>query len=540
MLSLLLPAATDRPRHTAAWSLAWAALALGFTWLLLQWSFEKGRLALPPDYDDSVYMEDALARLDAIEADGLGALPRMYVEARPHAPGATALAMIGFAIFGRHDWAPYAMNAVLVFLLLLGVDHLMRGAWPVARLLAAAFVLSLPMTGMLVTEFRPDIACALLAAFGSALLLRGPVVGRSVRRLAGAGLCFGAALLFKPSVTPMTVGILGLASGLAVLRDRLSGLERAGPRALARTLGWVGGTALLAALPYAVVHAGAVATYIWEGIWGPARVLGEAALSVPDALRYYVDGDGGRHMVHRHAPLLVALPALALAWLLHARRWRSALTFASFGLLVLVVYAVITVNHVKTQFLGAPFYALVFFGNVLVLRGTIGAAQAGHLPRPGARVVVGAVALAAMALFTYPMPRALPDAYGPRRVALRDAYAAIEAHRRPASRLFFTAIGLANQDLVRYWQRRAGRPVIAYVETPLENSWARFEPLLRDVDIVVAFGSGNSEAFAHLTDEVLQERILTWLADQPAFERVTRIPTHRGDGLTVWVRRAGR
>ncbi|MDJ0974906.1 MAG: glycosyltransferase family 39 protein [Planctomycetota bacterium] len=530
------PAPPRSPFAAWAWLLLWAAVAVGFTWLQLAWSADLGRLALPPDFDDSVYMLDGLARLDAIEANGPAALGRDYVADRPHAPVSSALALGGFALFGRTDVAPYAMNALLVFLLLLGVDHLMRGAWPVARLLAAAFVLSLRFTGMLVTEFRPDIACGLLAAFGAALLLRRSLPDRPRRQLVGVGVCFGAALLMKPSVTPMTLGILGLACGVASLRHSVPGTVVSRVRTFVRAFGWVAGTALVVALPHALVHGEAVARYIWSGIWGPARVLGEVYLPLADTLRYYIDGDGGVHMLNRHVPLLAALPVVCTLWLVVRGRRRAALAVAAYGLVVAIVYAVITLNHVKTQFLGAPFFALVLLGCVLLLRGVVGEAQSSRLSRHAARAVVGTFAVVSVLLFTYPMPRALPDAFEPRRTALRGVYDAIEAHRRPTSRLLFGTIGLANGDLVQYWQRRERKPVIEVIETPLVNDWAWFEPLLEQSDLVVASEIGNSEDFPHLADAGIQRRLLAWLAEAPGFVEVARIPTYGRGAFRVFFR----
>ncbi len=89
-----------------------------YTFVILQYSFQKGRLAQEITYDDVDYFQDGLQRLNLLHEKGLIEFIKNYVRQPPHSPSASLLAAVGFILLGVHDWAPYAMNCVLVVILL--------------------------------------------------------------------------------------------------------------------------------------------------------------------------------------------------------------------------------------------------------------------------------------------------------------------------------------------------------------------------------------------------------------------------------------
>src|SRR5580658_1139473 len=105
----------------------WAAVAVAFTCFLLQYSLRYNRLAHYPTQDDITYISDGLDRLNVFYAQGMPGSFYFYKIVPPRAPVGTYMAALGFALFGYKDWAPYATNAVYVFILLWTIWVVMKG-----------------------------------------------------------------------------------------------------------------------------------------------------------------------------------------------------------------------------------------------------------------------------------------------------------------------------------------------------------------------------------------------------------------------------
>lgn len=145
-----------------------ALVAMVYTAMTLQFSLRYGRLALPVGYDDILYFEDALSRLTLLYTNELAA----NLTSQPiHAPLTTAMAMFGFATFGWHDWAPYAVNGLVILALLMLLNSLLAGLHPVPRVLLLAYSLTLPFVNYSITEFRPDLPAGLATAAALILLV---------------------------------------------------------------------------------------------------------------------------------------------------------------------------------------------------------------------------------------------------------------------------------------------------------------------------------------------------------------------------------
>ncbi len=112
--SPLADAQTARPRPRRDGIVAALALALVFALILIGASAVGGRLSLPPTFDDIAYFKDALERLDILRREGLAGLLRHYCASPPHSPFSTRTAMLGFAVFGLHLWAPYVANGLVL------------------------------------------------------------------------------------------------------------------------------------------------------------------------------------------------------------------------------------------------------------------------------------------------------------------------------------------------------------------------------------------------------------------------------------------
>ena len=83
-----------------------------------------------------------------------------------HTPLATFSAMLSFAVFGNHDWAPYAFNCFIIFIMLFAVNKLIYSIDRdvCVKFLFYIFLLSVPFVGYTVHEFRPDLPAGLFTA----------------------------------------------------------------------------------------------------------------------------------------------------------------------------------------------------------------------------------------------------------------------------------------------------------------------------------------------------------------------------------------
>jgi hypothetical protein len=196
-------------RRAAPWfDLALAAAATtGVTAVVLWISAERGRLSMPPKFDDVSYMIDGLRRLHELQRGGLAALVHDLISRPPHSPYSTAAALLGYLTFGLHDYAPYVVNTVVLLIFFRFVLHLSRGMTPLLRTCLVAGVLPIPLVSLAINEFRPDFFSAELVMIGAMLLVAEPVVGAGPRRHLLIGAAFAGAILAKPTAFPATLAI---------------------------------------------------------------------------------------------------------------------------------------------------------------------------------------------------------------------------------------------------------------------------------------------------------------------------------------------
>lgn len=208
----------NRRLHRLDW-LFLLALGTGFTLTVIQASIRRGKLSLPLIYDDIFYIAKAAAWFETFTRDGVLALVKQLVAAPPHSPHSEALGFMSFAVFGLHQWAPYAGNALVVFLLLFVANRLLAGVARWQRALCLLFLLTVPLAAMAVHEFKPDAAAAVWTAAGTLAALRKPL-SSSPRRQWLVGAAFGIAFLTKPSVFAVTGILFGGTLGLSAATNR--------------------------------------------------------------------------------------------------------------------------------------------------------------------------------------------------------------------------------------------------------------------------------------------------------------------------------
>ena len=264
-------------------------LAAAFVALQITASLNGGTLSFPPTYDDIVYYNDAASRVRILWDSGIGAVLTNYIVSPPHAPGSTFLAAVGFLMFGFKPWAADIANALPLFLFTLIIIRLFSGL-PLGILLPATIAsLLIPIFGLAIVEFRPDMWAAGFTALGALLItLHDP---RVTRVAVWSGLAFAAALLMKPTFSPLVIILYGAAIALRFaphLRDHKELLIAL------RSCLIIGGIALILAGPHYILALKHLVDYYRSTVFGSGAAIWSPSLSRSQQLLYYLIGPGGR------------------------------------------------------------------------------------------------------------------------------------------------------------------------------------------------------------------------------------------------------
>ncbi|MFL6516319.1 MAG: hypothetical protein ACJ8M1_14965 [Chthoniobacterales bacterium] len=514
-------------------------LAVLFTMVFLSYSMRHGRLAIGPIDDDCIYMVDGLERIDFLHTS-----PKAFINNLlhhpPHSPFSTGLAIVAFTVAGPHQWAPYAVNGILVILLLLAIDYLTSGTSRAARVAAIVFALTFPFTATLVTEFRPDSAVGLVTAFGLVLLLRTGPLAASRNQALFVGFLAAMALLIKPSFAPFTAmsfGVAWLTSALLVHNDELR--SSSGIKNWLRQIGWYSLPSLVLAMPYYLLSPD-ILTYIYNQAFGRYKAQWLMKDSgVRGILRYYWDGAGGQMMLGRHQYVVVLL-GLAAALLSWKRARKNFRLVAGYLVILGVSYLVPTMTRMENPFFGSNADALILFAGVLLLMALF---QQADTPGNSARVLQG-TAWAAVALsllvFRWPAPVQF-DKGGEWAQAVnrlgQQIYQTIRDY--PASRnarVFFTAPGPVDDMLLRY------HALVDDLKFRCPNQHMSSDPEVfrREIDaadFVVASEPQSGLAYDGMIAPNVQADALHMAEQNPGLTELAHFPALNGKSFHIFVRR---
>lgn len=575
-----------------------AALAVVFTLVQISFSLDRGRLARTPTYDDIAYLVDALGRLDLFYERGITPLLADYVHSPPHSPWSTYVATAAFALFGIRDWAPYAMNALIVFAFIASVDYLMRPARLGYRALAWLFALSFPLAGNMVLEFRPDLAWALCAAMAVILPLRRSLTRASIGYLLAAGAWLAAALLCKTSAFPLTLMTAGLSWIFATLCDRI---ER-GKAATAANLLWAWALlslpVVLLALPHYLIDFHGVMAYIAQTMSGRERALWVVPGDRWQQLAYFLNGVGGNFMLDGSLALLAVTALsglLSLAALALRDRAQTGPLLRAIGLAIIAfaAYLVPAVNPVKNPFFGSEFQVLLILASVLVFamylhgrsRWPWGAGDAALLVLLGyagcrispmlQRTPVAAAWIAAFAILALLAGLSIavkvrrPPRYsvfapvlllglsllaasrwhfpeggwGPadseetantNRV-VRGVEKIVYDHAAPDASIFLTGAGRLNHNTLRYLLRQQGKRTMTLDRERLDDLETYRQDFSRS-DVVIAAEPGVAEFESWLPSYKVLDKTLALLRDRSDFREVGRVPSQTGSRFIIFAR----
>lgn len=239
------------------------AISLCFTWYVVDWSQKFGKLAFPPDYDDSHSLLEGALRLAGWEEGGLAQVWRDFREIRPHSYGHYYYTALLFALFGITDSAPYWANGLLLFGVLWSFYRLLPESVPTpARWAWLIGLLGLPVCFHLIFDFRSECTMAGLLFIASTNWLRWLLRENSSKGLLALSVvCFALALAVKPVMFPYPLGILGLCS-IFYLFQQWHNMRRITLNAFA-FLALIWFLVVLPTLPHFIFHSHAVFGYIF-------------------------------------------------------------------------------------------------------------------------------------------------------------------------------------------------------------------------------------------------------------------------------------
>ncbi|HEY8749292.1 MAG TPA: hypothetical protein VIM11_15015, partial [Tepidisphaeraceae bacterium] len=520
---------------TRSYPLLWIILTAGFTTLVIQWSLQHGKLAMYPFYDDVSYFMDALVRLQEFYKGGFSHLARGLRDRPPHSIFSCLLALFSYTLLGTHDWAPYAANGVIILALAGIINFLARGLPLWQRLILFLFVLTVPICQNAVYEFRPDIASALCAAAGAAVLLVQPFTTSSWKHRAAGGTLFGLAMLIKTPTFPLTMAVMFATLAVVIAADII--LLKPFPKyeQLAIATGQTLGASIVVASPVYIFQFREIIAYIYEPIFGKTKDLWASHMTPREHLLYYLTGDGGATMLSYHVYLFVGIIVAGFALAAVFSRWDVVVRLAGFCVVTAVAYAIPTIMHVKQPFFATTFDWLLIFSAVYVL---LWVCVSGH--RLVAGVILGAALVAALAITHF-----IPELYQPgganvvqRRRIISSVYNALVNHNVGAkARVYMTTTGYVNAAVLDYINLQQGMSAFNFAEQPYSADLKLHETEMENSDYVIASEQGNSESFGDfIPSGNMQDQTLAYVRNNPNFAEIAAIPTQNEKRFFVFKR----
>jgi len=517
----------------------WAILATGFTLLVVHYSLTRGKLIVPAHYDDVTYLRDGLSKLDGFYRGGLNGLLGRAIDNPPHSPFSTIVAFAGYAIFGVHDWAPYAANGIIIFALLGFVDFVTLGMRPWQKLAAFLFVLTVPIAAQSIYEFRSDMAVGLLTAFIIVLIFEGSLVRSGPRYLVLIGLVLAATLLAKTSVFPITLGLTGAALFAASVKDRVLLGREASLAKLAKSWATILVPALLIPAPFYFRNRHEIFFYITVNALGSNSDIWKLHANVLTHILYYAIGAGGNTMMGPHVWAFGTILVAGATFIL-SRQSKSEIARAScYGFMLLVAYVGPTINPIKDPYLAVCFDFLLILVTLLILRDLIslGSPSVVRLTQ----VVLIAIVLIGAWYAKWPMywgERERADVLLRNRY-VNDLYQGIRSHQRGEKGKVMVAVTgvLANPDTLGYLADKDGLTQLYFESEFTESDVELFRRRLYTCDFVVIGDVGNPEDDPNTPYTAILPKTLPLVRSRPDFTLIATCPSLGGTNYYLFERR---
>jgi len=519
-------------------------LAAAYTALVIHYSMRRGRLIVFPTYDDVSYMTDGLKRLQAFYTGGAKAVYDLYRHVPPHAPYSTIVAFFSFAIFGVHDWAPYAGNVLLVLGYFGFADYLLRGLPLWQKLAVFALLASFPLLTWSVQEFRPDHAAALLLVMGLIMILKQPWITSSWRHQIMAGVWCGLSIAGKPQTFASVGLLLGMTLVLATLCDRIGYRLRASPRQIAQSWARCVLPAILIPLPHFLVAWHDVWAYIEMNVFGAYKDVWQTKGTLTFHLLYYLTGPGGQsafggtinptnwppHRIPSHLILLAIILGAAVIRIFWRRRRSEMIQAACFAILIFAAYAISTGLKNKSYFFGLGFQTLLVLVAVLALRGLLLGERLKARPFPVAAVAFLFLTCAGVAAWGWPPKNGDfgADWVRNRKEIAYGIYNDIRDNPDYSDPVvFIPAPGEINRDLISYLAMKEGRSIEPYEPPDLSADPTYSLAQFNKVQFVIIADQGSGLIADFLPQYTIQDKLIKILQSRRDYAQVGRYVFHK-------------
>jgi hypothetical protein len=512
-----------------------------FTLAVVQYSEQYGRLMFAvPTYEDSRYVTDGMRRLQEFYDRGFVAAVRSYFADPPASLFSSGLAAAGYALFGLRDWAPYAMNGLLVLCLLLYLDRRLYGIAIWQAGLIFFFVLLTPLPFLLVHEYRPDLACGMFTAIGILTLVEAPLDEFTGSQMRVAGVAWGLALYVKPSVFPGTLIFLGGALGISAMRIRVGGRNRSQWRRFAHHGAAILGLAALISLPYFAAGLKYQLGYLLSAIFSPERQYWVMQGGLRDHLLYYLTGPAGDQIFFAFRPVFAAVLLAGVCWAAFRGERRLLVEIGFAAAALLLGFLVPTALPNKAYFGNATFAWLILFYAAF----TLAVILTGRQRRGGFRVagalLVSVLLAGACVQFRWNKWGNAGSPYVQRsnEIMREIAHLLVEEARAGKTKVFLTTIGMHTDLGMEYlaMKEHFDPRRMNIVQIPFADSLDLYLAEIRKADIVLATEEGADMLPYPLPCARYQNQVLERLRQDPEFYVSRRLVAASGKSYYVFER----
>jgi hypothetical protein len=329
--------------------------SLILTIVVVRYSSEHGKLAIPPDYDDSHSLIEGGLRYLIWKQDGLAAAWQHYIKDPPHSFLHYYLTAALFATFGIHHSVPYWFSGVFLFCAASGLGLLLRGVRLLRSVVLMGAFFCIPVMFNIVFDYRSECAMAALLFLACCLAIKSAWTNSHDRTLAiVSGIFFALCLGMKPAMFIYVLGMLFCSCAVwivAAFWRRDGSLMRAIQNAVIASL--------VGIVPFSFhyyLNANEIFVYIHsnaftKNVWSQTGTFG-------DQLLFHLTGYAGKFELGAFTWPLIAVAALGALGSLASRdklnlELQKYLWSSIF--LTVMAYAGVAINSIDQPYFGMTF-----------------------------------------------------------------------------------------------------------------------------------------------------------------------------------------